>query len=129
MRLDRSFGIRDLLAHRHRDVPRSGAVVAHAAGLLAHETVSAGIDNLFQLRRDRIEAVKNALRHEPARLRRKALEAIILVRRTFGLEARLVLHRIDGAVAVAGAAEDASAAPLFALAGVKPALHAREAGD
>src|SRR6266478_2465510 len=109
-----------LFAHRDGDVPRPESIVTHATELLAHQAIRAGVDDFFKLRRDSIEPVKHALRHEPARLRRKSLEAIELVGRAFGLRSGNVLHRIGGTMAVTGTAQDTACAALFEPFGIEP---------
>src|SRR5262245_60376488 len=94
MRLDRTFLLGDLLAHGHGDFPGSITVVAHAAKFLAHQAIRAGVDDFFELRRNRIQTVKNPLRHQPARLRRVTLEAIKLIGGTLLFRSHHIFHWI-----------------------------------
>ena len=126
MRFDRTFLLGDFLAHGDGDIPRPVTVVAHAAKLLAHQTIRAGIDHFFELGRDRIETMKNPLRHQPARLRRVALKAIKFIGRTLLFRPRHILHRIRRTVAVARAAQNTAAAALVQSFGVKPFLDSFE---
>src|SRR5918996_5482983 len=82
----------DFLSHGDRNVPGAESIVAYSTELLAHQTIGAGVDDLFELACDRIEPVKDALRHEPAGLWRESLEAIKFIRRAFALRARKILH-------------------------------------
>ena len=66
MRFQWSFFFGDLLAHGDGDIPRTVAVIAHAAKFLTHETVRASIDDFFELRSNRIKTVKNPLCHQPS---------------------------------------------------------------
>ena len=93
--------LRYLLAHRHGDVPRPIAIVSNPAQLLAHQAVAAGIDNLFEFRRDRIESMKHPLCHKPARFRRETLKTIELVGRALGFGAGKILHGIGRPMTVA----------------------------
>ena len=93
--------LRYLLAHRHGDVPGTIAIIANTAQLLAHQAVAAGIDNLFEFWRDRIESMKHTLCHKPARFRREALETIELVGRALGFGAGKIFHGIGRPMTVA----------------------------
>src|SRR4029077_6581892 len=115
-----------VFAHRDGDVPRPESIVAHATELLAHETIRASVDDFFKLRRDSIEPVKHALRHEPARLRCKSLEAIELVGGALGLRSGNILHRIGGTMAVTGTAQDTARAALLEPFGIEPSFDSFE---
>src|SRR5262245_51449025 len=104
MGLDGAILFSHLFAHCDRNVPGSVSVVTNATQFLAHQTIRAGVDDLFQLRGDRIETVKHTLCHEPARLRRKPLEAIELIGRTLALGPGYIFHRIGGTMTVTRAA-------------------------
>ena len=116
-----------LLAHRDRDVPRAITVVAHAAQFLAHETVGAGVNDFFQFGGDRVESVENPLRHEPARFRGEALEAIKLVRRALGLWPGEIFHRIGRSMTITRTAQHAARGALFQSFSVEPLLDPLEA--
>src|SRR5262245_10511898 len=122
MGFDRTIPFSHLFAHCDCDVPRSVSVVTNATQLLAHQTIRAGVDDFFQLRCDRIEAVKHTLCHEPTRLRRESLEAIELIGRTFTLGTRYIFHRIGGTMPVTRAAQDTTSAALFELLRIEPFL-------
>ncbi len=126
MRIDRTVFLGYFLPHRNRDVPRPVTVVAHATELLAHETIRAGIDHFFKLGRNRIEAVKNPLRHQPARLRRVTLKPVKFIGRAFLFRSRRIFHRIRRSMAIARTAENTAAAAFFQSFTVKPFLDSFE---
>jgi hypothetical protein len=117
---DRAIPFSHFFAHRDRDVPRPVSVVTDAAKLLAHQTIRAGVDDFFQLGRDGIQAVKHALRHEPARLRGKSLEAIELVGGTFALRPGHILHWIGRTMTVTRAAQNTARAALVEPFRIEP---------
>ena len=82
--------------------------------------VGAGVYHFFELGRDRIEAVKNPLGHQPARFRRVALKAIKLIGGTFLFWSRRIFHRIGRTMAIARAAQNAAAAALLKSFGIEP---------
>lgn len=127
MSFERSVLFSHLLAHGDGDVPWPVAVIADATQFLAHETVRASVNDFFQFRRDGIEAVENPLRHEPARFRRKSLEAIKFIRRTFGFWSGNIFHWICRPVTITRAAQHAAAAALFQPFCVEPLLDSTEA--
>src|SRR5919106_3701787 len=126
MSVQRSVLFSHFLAHRNCDVPRPVAIVTHATEFLAHQAIRTGIDDLFKLVCDGIQTVKHALRHEPARLRRKSLEAIILIGWTFGFWSGMIFHRVGRTMAVTRPAQDTASAALFEAFGIEPFLDALE---
>jgi hypothetical protein len=79
-------------------------VSADAAKLLAHQAGCTTVDDFLEFRRDRVKPVKDALGHQPTRLRREALKSIKFIRSAFLVRAGNVFHRIGRTVPVAGAA-------------------------
>src|SRR4030095_2325803 len=120
MGFDRAIPFSHLFAHCDCDVPGSVAVVTDATQLLAHQTIRAGVDAFFQLRVEGIEPVKHTLCHEPARLRRKSLETIKLIRGTLGLGPGYILHRIGRTMTVTRAAQDTARAALLEAFRIEP---------
>src|ERR671925_402962 len=94
MCIDGSLLLRNFLAHGNGNIPRSIAVIAHAAEFLAHQTVGASVNDFFELGCNWVKPVKNPLSHQPARLRSVALKAIKFIGWALFLWPRHVLHGI-----------------------------------
>ena len=104
MSINRTLFLSDLLAHGDGNIPWPVTVTADTAKLLAHQAGCATVDDFLKLRRDRVKAVKDALRHQPTRLGGVALEPIKFIRRAFLFRAGNVFHWIGRTMSITGTA-------------------------